>query len=77
MSNILPSMQALVNFLTNTLPKPVLIALVYRLVILQFASYVIPTIGSNSWEYDADDTWEEQPVGLPESSFITLSHFGR
>lgn len=59
-------MQTLVNFVTNTLPKPVLIALLYRLTILHLASYILPTIGADSWEqeYGVDDGWEGRPVGF-------------
>ena len=50
-------MQTLLNFITNTLPKPVLVALLYRLLVLQFASQILPTIGADNWEreYDSDD----------------------
>ncbi|KAG1853877.1 hypothetical protein C8R48DRAFT_830902 [Suillus tomentosus] len=41
LSNILPHLQTLVNFITNTLPKPgVLVTLLYRLSILQVASRI-------------------------------------
>ncbi|KAI0695170.1 hypothetical protein BC835DRAFT_1415051 [Cytidiella melzeri] len=60
LSNILPHLQTLVNFFSNTLPKPVLVALCYRLIVLHFASRILPTIGAGSWESDAsdDDGWE-------------------
>ena len=50
-------MQTLLNFITNTLPKPVLVALLYRLLVLQFASQILPTIGADNWEseYDSED----------------------
>ncbi|KAG0708813.1 hypothetical protein DFH29DRAFT_341621 [Suillus ampliporus] len=54
LSNILPHLQTLVNFITNTLPKPVLVALLYRLSILQVASRILPTIGADDWESDQD-----------------------
>jgi hypothetical protein len=52
LSNILPHLQTLVNFITNTLPKPVLVALLYRLSVLQVASRILPTIGADNWESD-------------------------
>lgn len=64
--NILPHIQALLNFIINTLPKPVLIALLYRLTILHFASRILPTIGADSWESEegVDDTWGDRPVSI-------------
>ena len=52
------------NFVTNTLPKPVLVALLYRLAILHFASHILPTIGADSWESEGgvDDGWDGRPV---------------
>lgn len=48
----------------NTLPKPVLLALLYRLAILHLASRILPTIGADSWESDdgVHDSWESRPV---------------
>jgi len=65
LSNILPHLQTLVNFVTNTLPKPVLVALVYRLAVLLFAARILPTIGADSWEaeYGVDDGLDGRPVG--------------
>lgn len=62
--NIVPHLQTLVNFITNTLPKPVLVALLYRLAILHFASQILPTIGADSWESEqgVDDGWDGRPV---------------
>ncbi|TFK41211.1 hypothetical protein BDQ12DRAFT_697094 [Crucibulum laeve] len=70
--NTQPHFQALVNFVINTLPKPVLIALLYRLTILQLASKILPTIGSDSWESEegVDDGWNDRPVMLDHSSQI-------
>ncbi len=60
----MPHLQTLVNFVTNTLPKPVLAALVYRLAILLGAARVLPSIGADSWEadYGVDDGWDGRPV---------------
>ena len=66
LGNILPHLQALVVFITNTLPKPVLVALLYRLVVLHFASRILPAIGADSWEGEAgvDYGWDERPVRM-------------
>ena len=50
----------------NTLPKPVLIALLYRLAILHLASRILPTIGTNNWESGEEVTndWNDRPVRL-------------
>lgn len=63
LQNLLPHL-ALLNFVTNTLPKPVLISLVYRLTILQLASRIMPTIGADSWESaeGVDNGWDDRPV---------------
>lgn len=70
LSNIMPHLQTLVNFVTNTLPKPVLVALVYRLTILLGAARVLPSIGVDPWEadYGTDDGWDGRPVSaeLPD-----------
>lgn len=62
--NILPHFQALLNFVLNTLPKPVLIALLYRLSMLHLTSRILPTIGADSWESDegVHDGWDDRPV---------------
>ena len=64
LSNIMPHLQTLVNFVTNTLPKPVLVALVYRLAILLGAARVLPSIGVDSWEadYGIDESGDGRPV---------------
>jgi len=64
LSNIMPHLQTLVNFVTNTLPKPVLVALVYRLTILLGAARVLPSIGVDPWEadYAVDEGWDGRPT---------------
>ncbi|THH16807.1 hypothetical protein EW146_g3884 [Bondarzewia mesenterica] len=64
LGNILPHLQTLVNFITNTLPKTVLVALIYRLVVLLCAARILPTIGADSWEteYGVDDGWDGRPT---------------
>jgi len=66
--NIMPHFQTLLNFIINTLPKPVLIALLYRLTILHLASGILPTIGADSWESEegVDATWNDRPVSLKQ-----------
>lgn len=65
LSNILPHLQTLLNFITNTLPRPVLVALLYRLIVLHFASRILPTIGADAWdEPDEDEIWAGRPVSL-------------
>lgn len=59
----MPHLQTLVNFIANTLPKPVLFALLYRLLVLHFASQILPTIGADSWE-GVDDGWDSRPVSI-------------
>ncbi|KAK0446385.1 uncharacterized protein EV420DRAFT_1276588, partial [Desarmillaria tabescens] len=48
LSNLIPHLQALLNFVTNMLPKPVLVALLYWLTVLQLASKILPGIGADS-----------------------------
>jgi hypothetical protein len=71
----MPHLQTLVNFVTNTLPKPVLVALVYRLTILLGAARVLPSIGVDSWEadYGTDDGWEGRPVSA-DPLYSTVPH---
>ncbi|KAF8168152.1 hypothetical protein B0H34DRAFT_48754 [Crassisporium funariophilum] len=71
--NILPHFQTLVNFVTNTLPKPILIALFYRLAILQLASGILPTIGADSWESEVgvDDEWSDRPTSMLTRILLT------
>ncbi|KAN0100578.1 hypothetical protein V8E55_000562 [Tylopilus felleus] len=73
LSNILPHLQTLVNFITNTLPKPVLVALFYRLTILQFASRILPTIGADAWESDVstNDGWDGRPASTLTRFLLT------
>ena len=65
LDNILPHLQTLVNFFSNILPKPVLVALLYRLIVLHFASRILPTIGTDDWESEAgddDNVWDGRAV---------------
>ncbi|KAJ2928750.1 hypothetical protein H1R20_g8161, partial [Candolleomyces eurysporus] len=71
--NILPHFQTLTNFVVNTLPKPVLIALLYRLTILHLASRILPTIGADSWESEegVDDGWADRPTSTLTKLLLT------
>ncbi|KAI0322657.1 hypothetical protein OF83DRAFT_1048698 [Amylostereum chailletii] len=64
LENLLPHLQTLVNFITNTLPKPVLAALVYRITILLGAARILPSIGADSWEaeYGGEDDLDDRPT---------------
>ncbi|KAJ6575062.1 hypothetical protein B0H19DRAFT_933146 [Mycena capillaripes] len=71
--NIMPHFEALFNFIRHTLPKPVLFALLYRLTILQLASRILPTIGTDSFDdtYGVDDTWEDRPTSALTRLLLT------
>ena len=73
LSNIMPHLQTLVNFITNTLPKPVLVALFYRLTVLHFASRILPTIGADSWEFEegVDGGWDGRPTSIMTKVLLT------
>lgn len=75
--NILPHFQTLMNFILNTLPKPVLIALVYRLAILQLASRILPTIGADSWASDegVHINWDDRPTSNLTRILLTYRQF--
>ena len=50
------------GFITNTLPKPVIVALLFRLAVLQAASRILPTIGTDPWDdpgVPEDDGWAD------------------
>ncbi|KAL1709054.1 hypothetical protein EV121DRAFT_253602 [Schizophyllum commune] len=72
----LPWFDALINFVMNTLPKPVLVALLYRLTILHLASRILPTIGADSWDAveGVDNGWDGRPcpwLTSPQTSTLT------
>ncbi|CAA7258702.1 unnamed protein product [Cyclocybe aegerita] len=71
--NLMPHFRTLLNFVINTLPKPVLIALLYRLTILHFASRILPTIGADSWESEegVDSTWNDRPTSTLTQILLT------
>ncbi|VDB84951.1 unnamed protein product [Peniophora sp. CBMAI 1063] len=54
--NLLPHLTTLANFITNTMPKHVLVSLIYRISILLGAARILPSIGADSsWELAVDD----------------------
>lgn len=69
----MPHLQNLITFITNTLPTPVLVALIYRLGILHCASLILPTIGADSWEAEAgvDDSWNDRPTSALTRLLLT------
>ena len=72
--NFIPHVETLSHFVTHTLPKPVLIALLYRLAILYLASGILPTIGADDWEPE-DPMESDRPVSTaPYCSFPTDSN---
>ncbi|KAF9040570.1 hypothetical protein BJ165DRAFT_307929 [Panaeolus papilionaceus] len=75
--NITPHIQTLQNFVIYTLPKPVLIALLYRLNILYLASGILPTIGANSWESEegVDNGWSDRPTSMLARILLTYRQF--
>ena len=50
-----------------------LVALVYRLVILNLAFQILPTIGADSWETEAgvDDSWGDRPTSALAHLLLT------
>jgi len=71
--NIIPHLQALMNFLTNTLPMPVLVGLLYRLTILHLASRILPTIGADAWvaESNGSDDLDDRPTSVLTRTLLT------
>ena len=64
----------MITFIKHTLPKPLLVALLYRLTILHFASRVLPRIGGDGWddEYGVAGGWEGRPVSWLSRYFDTF-----
>jgi hypothetical protein len=75
--NILPHFQTLLNFVINTLPKPVLITLLYRLAILHLASGILPTIDTNNWETgeEVTNSWYDSPTSSLTRILLTYRQF--
>ena len=50
-----------------------LVALIYRLVILNLAFQILPTIGADSWETEAgvDDSWADRPTSALAHLLLT------
>ncbi|CEL57882.1 putative protein C23C11,01 OS=Schizosaccharomyces pombe (strain 972 / ATCC 24843) GN=SPAC23C11.01 PE=4 SV=1 [Rhizoctonia solani AG-1 IB] len=72
-ANIMPHLQTLVNFIRHTLPKPLLVSLLYRLSVLHLASRILPLIGGDSWAGEAgvDDGWDERPSSRVTTALLT------
>jgi hypothetical protein len=72
----MPHLQTLVNFIRHTLPKPLLVSLLYRLLVLHLASRILPLIGGDSWadEVGVDGGWDERPVSIIKSSRTSNIH---
>jgi hypothetical protein len=63
---MIPHLQNALSFVTHTLPRPVLAALIFRLTILHFASRVVAQMTDDRWG-DDDATIEGRPVRIPPS----------
>jgi hypothetical protein len=72
----MPHLQTLVNFIRHTLPKPLLVSLLYRLSVLHLASRILPLIGGDSWAGEAgvDDGWDERPASIYQIYLRRISH---
>ncbi|KAG9126965.1 hypothetical protein FRC07_001183 [Ceratobasidium sp. 392] len=72
-ANIMPHLHTLVSFIRHTLPKPLLVSLFYRLLVLQLASRILPLIGGDSWAGEAGvaDGWDERPSSRVTTVLLT------
>ncbi|TFK98774.1 hypothetical protein BDV98DRAFT_606559 [Pterulicium gracile] len=77
LGNIVPHLQTLLNFVTRTLPKPVLIALSYRLAVLHLASRILPKLGAGAWEDEegVDEGWDVRPTSTMTRIILTYRQF--
>jgi len=67
--NLIPHLETMFKFMTQSLPRPLIAALLFRLVILHLASRIVAKMGDDGW--DDDDTsvgWE----GRPSTSITNL-----
>ncbi|QRV76614.1 hypothetical protein RhiJN_04629 [Ceratobasidium sp. AG-Ba] len=73
LANIMPHLQTLASFIRHTLPKPLLVSLFYRLLVLHLASRILPLIGGDSWAGEAgvDDGWDERPSSRVTTVLLT------
>ncbi|KZS95992.1 hypothetical protein SISNIDRAFT_548113 [Sistotremastrum niveocremeum HHB9708] len=71
--NILPHMKTMLSFITNTLPKPVLLSLLYRLTVLHLSSRILPEIGADAWESEGgiDGDWDGRPTSRLTKILLT------
>lgn len=72
-ANIMPHLQTLVSFIRHTLPKPLLVSLFYRLLVLHLASRILPLIGGDTWadEVGVDGGWDERPSSRVTTVLLT------
>ncbi|KAG8738455.1 hypothetical protein FRC10_006831 [Ceratobasidium sp. 414] len=72
-ANIMPHLHTLVSFIRHTLPKPLLVSLAYRLLVLHLASRILPLIGGDSWAGEAgvDGGWDERPAAWAVEIILT------
>lgn len=63
--NLIPHLETMFKFMTQSLPRPLIAALLFRLVILQLASRIVAKMGDDGWENDeGSDGWDGRPVSL-------------
>lgn len=67
--NLIPHLETMFKFMTQSLPRPLIAALLFRLVILHLASRIVAKMGDDGWEDDdASVGWE----GRPSTSITNL-----
>jgi hypothetical protein len=63
LDNLIPHLETMVKFLTQSLPRPLIAALLFRLVILHLASRIVASMGDDPWDDDDGSVgWENKPV---------------
>ncbi|KAF8609553.1 hypothetical protein BDV93DRAFT_518358 [Ceratobasidium sp. AG-I] len=72
-ANIMPHLHTLVSFIRHTLPKPLLVSLFYRLLVLHLASRILPLIGGDTWADEAGvgGGWDERPSSRVTTVLLT------
>ncbi|KAG8817570.1 hypothetical protein FRC17_011170 [Serendipita sp. 399] len=60
--NLIPHLETMFKFITQSLPRPLIAALVFRLTILQMASGIVAKMGDEGWDDDDPSLgWEGRP----------------
>ncbi|KAG8757957.1 hypothetical protein FRC14_001082 [Serendipita sp. 396] len=60
--NLVPHLETMFKFITQSLPRPLIAALIFRLTILQIASQIVAKMGDDGWEDDDVGLgWESRP----------------